>query len=735
RPDRADNDSTGDRRKYGVVIDAGSSGSRVMIYAWDDPELQYEQLRQQLELDKGNNATAADADPSRLSHLHLPAIERASEHWTFKTSPGISSFADRPRRVGVEHIKPLLDFAQEQIPRRQMAQTPVFLLATAGMRLLARSHRALILDTACSFARANYEFLLPDCQESFRVVSGEVEGLYGWIAVNYLLDGFKSGGRSTGGQEAHGEKDARQHYSHGFLDMGGASAQIAFEPAKLASQVHKHDLAEVTLRGLDGSDVSFDVFVATFLGHGTNEARRRYVEQLRGLARTPEGANTPIIDDPCLPPGLTLPTVDGQIVLRGAGSFSQCIGATEPLLNKTACPVEPCLFAGVHAPEIDFGKQSFVGVSEYWYASHDYLGLGGVWDVDKFEAQATKFCQTPWADVLQMGAGDAAAVARLQMQCFKAAWLVNVLHKGFGVPRDRASLDAEGKDTVMGRLAQSAAPFQSVNQVGDVEVSWTLGALLLRVSQTIKPDFHTIKAKSVPGIRLPDTPGVVEEGIELVDDSLWSPLRFVGIRRLLVLWSMQPTSARFVLVACVLGTVSLVLFLLYWLLAHRRRPGYKHPDRYVAAGAVDGEIPLGVLVRSPPPPPPLPLPRSQQPRSLSPSGLRAGYSEAVESVLSRTSLQAADGIANYYAGDDDDALNGKELRRSPSMFVLDVLSRPLQSVLSPATSPSSPTTTPASGADSRLRSVALAMEGPPISRSSSFNSLLPLNRRRAGGGD
>ncbi|KAJ2881242.1 Golgi apyrase [Coemansia asiatica] len=718
RPDRADNDSTGDRRRYGIVIDAGSSGSRVMVYSWDDLELQHQQLKAQLNQIEKSNATAEADQRIHQQLLHLPAIERASEHWTFKTSPGISSFADRPRRVGIEHIKPLLDFAQKQVPKRQMAETPVFLLATAGMRLLARSHRSLLLDTACSFARANYDFLLPDCQESFQVVSGEVEGLYGWIAVNYLLDGFRGGGRSTGSQE-HIEQSAPQRFSHGFLDMGGASAQIAFEPAKLTSQLRKHDLAEVTLRSLDGSDVSFNVFVATFLGHGTNEARRRFVGQLRGLARTPEGADTPIIDDPCLPPGLTLPTVDNQIVLRGTGSFAQCTLATEPLLNKTVCPVEPCLFAGVHAPEIDFGKQSFVGVSEYWYAAHNYLGLGGVWDVEKFEAQATKFCQTPWAEVMQMGAGDALAVARLQMQCFKAAWLVNVLHKGFGVPRNQASVEDRGGLNAVDKLAQSAAPFQSVNQVGDVEVSWTLGALLLKVSQMIKPDFHTIKAKSVPGIRLPSTPGVIEDGVELIDDSLWSPLRFVGIRRLLVLWSMQPTSTRLVLIVCVLATVALLVFLLYWLFVHRRSRYYKQLGRYSATGMANGEIPLGVLSRSPPLP-------SQLPRTFSPSSsLHAGYPEAVDNVSNRVASQDTDIIGG-------NASNGKELRHSSSVFMLDMLSGPLQSVLTPTVSPPSPNA-PLSSADSRMRSVALVMEEPPISRSSSFNSLLPLSRRRGAG--
>ncbi|KAJ2722688.1 Golgi apyrase [Coemansia sp. Benny D115] len=693
QPERAENDSTGDRRRYGVVIDAGSSGSRAMIYAWDDPALQ--------------QRTAAASNGSDTGHLHdsmhLPIIERAGEHWTEKITPGISSFADRPRLVGIEHIKPLLDFAQKHIPRRQIAQTPVYLLATAGMRLLPLSHQALLMDTACTFARANYEFLLPDCQESFHVVSGELEGLYGWVAVNYLLDGFTNTDQGR--------------WSHGFLDMGGASAQIAFEPAKMAAQIHQHDLAQVTLRSLDGRDRSFGVFVATFLGHGTNEARRRYVDLLRSQATMAEGANTPSVDDPCLAVGLTLPTVDGQAVLRGNGNFASCLAATEPLLNKTACAIEPCLFSGVHAPEIDFGRQSFVGVSEYWYASHDYLGLGGVWDVNKFEEQATDFCQTPWADVRQRAANDPQAIARLQMQCFKAAWLVNVLHKGFGVPRG-------DENKMVGKLEKQAAPFQSVNQVGDVEVSWTLGALLLRVSRTIPPSYQTLKAKTTPGIVLPDNMGVdAEEAVELVDDSLWSPLKFVGIRRLLVLWALQPTRVRVLLLVIGLCTLALLVGLLYW--SFKRRSGsYKRvsasPERAVA-------IPLTLLMPS------RATNTTSMPRSASQLGIAeaSSYYMGGSGDISKTSFDLAASPL-----DESDANNGKELRRSPSMFVLDMLPRPLQSVLSSTSRPTSP---PIPGiGEHRTRSVASLAnneQNTPISRSSSFNSLLFPNRRRGGGNE
>ncbi|KAJ2730696.1 Golgi apyrase [Coemansia sp. BCRC 34962] len=663
--DHAENDAVGDGRKYGVVIDAGSSGSRVMIYAWDDPALQ-------------QRASNASSD-SREHVLRLPAIGRAGAQWAFKTSPGISSFGDHPRRVGAEHIRPLLDFARRHIPRRHIPSTPVYLLATAGMRLLPRSQQSRVLDAACSFARANYEFLLPDCQEGFQVVSGELEGLYGWVAVNYLMGGFAAAGRSLG-----------------FLDMGGASAQIAFEPADAAARLHQHDLAEVTLRSVDGTDFAHRVFVATFLGHGTNEARRRYVDALRATAGG--GSHMPVVDDPCLAVGLVLPTTDGRVALRGTGSFAGCVAATEPLLNNTMCPIEPCLFAGVHAPEIDFGTQRFVGVSEYWYASHDYLGLGGMWDVEKFEARAARFCRLPWAEAVLQGQhladeGELAVVARLQMQCFKAAWLVNVLHKGFGVPRGVSTPGVAGK-------AAHPESFQSVNQVGDVEVSWTLGALLLKVSATIPAGSHA--AKSTPGIRLPDGPTVDEGGVELVDDSLWSPLQFVGVRRLLVLWLLQPAAVRVLLALIAIGACALLAGLLYWLFSAAR---YRRLRKPIGSGA----------------PSPLPM----EPLLVDGTGHLSMGLPLSPSLLGLAEAQ----LSPYERAHEYERPLGAALRRTPTVFGNDTRSLP-----------SSPLGEYAGEHRSnpsylqRPLGAMVAVETLPISRSSSVVNLSASSRRRGNGG-
>ncbi|KAJ1721595.1 Golgi apyrase [Coemansia erecta] len=627
-------------RRFGVVIDAGSSGSRVMVYAWDDPAAQLARL--------ARNATAG-ALPFRL-----PAVSRAGERWAFKTEPGISSFAGAAQHVGAQHIRPLLDFAQQQIPAGLQASTPVLLLATAGMRLLPPAQRAAVMAAACAYARENYAFAVDACAHSFRVVSGEHEGLYGWLAANYLL----------GALDGHVP-------TLGFLDMGGASAQIAFEAAAGAAGV-----AHVTLRALDGRARTAGVFAATFLGHGTHEARRRY-----------EAGLAPPADDPCLAPGLRLPLAAGA--LRGLGSFDACVAATRPLLNKTApCARAPCLFAGVSAPPIDYARQQFVGVSEYWYAAHDFLALGGAWDAARFEQRARAFCATPWDRLLGQHGGDEAHVRRLQMQCFKAAWLVNVLHEGFGVPRGAA---AEPR-------------FRSLESVEGVEVSWTLGALLLHVSQTVAPAAGS-PGGSRPGIRLPQEPGADADADAGAESLPW-------LARLPRAWAGLSLAARAALVACAGAALLLLLRLLLLRAAPAwRLPAWRLPARRRAAyGRVGAGAPAG------------------SPIALDMLGPRQGH-----------------GVAGSIDADDDDD-NAKEPRRSPSASVLDMLPRPLHAVLSPPVLPASasssgflsPLSAPApaaafaSAADMRPKGVAGVAESPPISRASSFSSLAMLNRRRGG---
>ena len=57
-----------------------------------------------------------------------------------------------------------------------------------------------------------------------RVISGEEEALYAWIAVNSFMKTFSTKGIIR-------ERFGDHTRTHGAIDLGGASIQIAFEPS------------------------------------------------------------------------------------------------------------------------------------------------------------------------------------------------------------------------------------------------------------------------------------------------------------------------------------------------------------------------------------------------------------------------------------------------------------------------------------------------------------------------
>ncbi|TPX72468.1 hypothetical protein CcCBS67573_g05854 [Chytriomyces confervae] len=482
-------------RNYGIVIDAGSSGSRLLIYSW-----------------KSFN------DPYHNSSA-LPIIEKAFPNdlkpWSTTVEPGISSLATlSPSNLPTfestrKYLRPLLRFAEKTIPKRLHRKTPIYLFATAGMRLVPQEAQDLILHYACRVVQERYQFdVSGGCARQFRIISGEAEGIFGWVTVNYLHGGFQDPSK----QNPLPREGSPPTY--GFLDMGGASMQIAFEPMESMKQSHADDLTHFSLRTAGGNEIKFKIFVSTFLGFGVNEARRRYVEGIATEAgfslKTAASPNkkpknifyemhdvtpiSPTLSDPCLPLNLQLEP-DRYIqrirnprpTLIGTGNLPECLERLNPYLRKSEpCKSEPCLFNGVHAPIVDIAKHRFIGVSEYYYTPTAVQGAGS-YHFDQFLKNADIQCKSTWRELMEMHPESNSGTSklsileeqRLKLRCFKSAWVLEVLHDGFGIPKDQlVESDA---------MSGEATAFQPAMELNGFPISWTLGAMLFHVSSIIPP--------------------------------------------------------------------------------------------------------------------------------------------------------------------------------------------------------------------------------------------------------
>ncbi|KAK9472368.1 nucleoside phosphatase family-domain-containing protein [Dipodascopsis tothii] len=453
---------------YGIVIDAGSSGSRIHIYSW----------------------LSADAAGGQAGGRNqLPQVTRGDPSWSMKIKPGISTFAGKADAVGRDHLAALLGHAQSIVPRHKHEQTPIFLYATAGMRLLADEDQHQILTNACQFIMDSTKFHLPadQCAQNVRVIDGETEGLLGWLALNYML-----GALDEPASHAHG----KGHSTYGFLDMGGASAQVAFAPNATETEKHLEDLYTVRMRTLSGADQIYNIFVTSWLGYGANEARRRYLELLPAAEAAPTAAAEPsAAAEPMAMIQTAAPTVatrpadavaggSGKSLIQGTGSFDECMAATYPLLSKDMpCNDDPCLFGGVHAPAIDFDVNRFIGVSEYWHTSHDLLlnpsaaGKGGdVFDIKIFTDRVQAVCN---------GSAD----SKQSALCFKGVYILTVLQSGFGIPVEEAQKESEDGAKALVDSAKDKGfmdtHFTSVDEINGVELSWTLGKMVLHAAAQI----------------------------------------------------------------------------------------------------------------------------------------------------------------------------------------------------------------------------------------------------------
>ncbi|XP_066188704.1 ectonucleoside triphosphate diphosphohydrolase 2 isoform X2 [Sylvia atricapilla] len=348
--------------KYGIVLDAGSSHTAMFIYKWP--------------ADKEN-------DTGVVSEHSMCDVE----------GPGISSYSSNPPAAGrsLEHC---LNQALRDVPKEKHTGTPLYLGATAGMRLLNIADPKLS-DTVLRAVAATLKSYPFDFRGA-KILSGEEEGVFGWITANYLLENFIKRGWL-------GEWIQPQKKTLGAMDFGGASTQITFETRDTIENPRN----EVMLK-LYGQ--AYKVYTHSFLCYGRDQVLKRLLSKLlqaesyQGTVSHPcwpTGYNKSLLlsstyDSPCTQkerPSLALNTV----TLVGTGNGNLCTQLVSKLFDFKNCPFSRCSFDGVFQPEV---SGNFIAFSAFFYTVDFIQTVMGrrVHLPSDLKDAADTICATSWSE-------------------------------------------------------------------------------------------------------------------------------------------------------------------------------------------------------------------------------------------------------------------------------------------------------------------------------------------------
>lgn len=323
--------------RHTIFIDAGSSGSRLYIFEYD-------------------------------GESSLPVIK---DIFSKDIKPGLSSYANHPDDAE-NAVKTLLDDANEYLTSKSInpREVEVNLLATAGMRLLPANQQQALYDHLSNYLKTHYAFQLGE----IKTISGKMEGLYGWLNINYLLGNFNPDQKTVG-----------------TIDMGGASTQIVFATS---NQTKPDDIITLTIH-----NQPYTVFSKSFLGFGQDQIREK-------INANPNGYQ-------CYPTGYTFKE-------NNIGHF-----------NRTDCGT---IYADILQQQqvkqqmISTENQPFIAYSGIYFAYH-FFNADQTPDQFTLESHIENICNQTWEALQKQFPNE----KYLSTQCANAIYHDQLLYQTYGL--------------------------------------------------------------------------------------------------------------------------------------------------------------------------------------------------------------------------------------------------------------------------------------------------------------
>lgn len=274
-----------------------------------------------------------------------------------------------------------------------------------------------------------------------------------WISVNYIYDAWATTDDDDGddGNGVCGDGDLTTSL---ILELGGGSTQIAFAmPSPHDSDGNREHFHNVSLNG----HVS-RIYTHSYLGYGRNEARRRLSEH-------------PTAYHSC-----------------AQGTFDRCAEAVRELFFASECTGTSCGIDGVYQPNLN----EFTGPMFIFSYFYDHIGgvlaprdekcddVQYIVTVDDFRQIAEFACDGVASAALHLVAkfGDLVHKRLLGLRertgnsshCFDFTYQYLLLADGYKIPSDRNLI--------------AAKTFE------DIEASWTLGAAISLVEESLMANKH-----------------------------------------------------------------------------------------------------------------------------------------------------------------------------------------------------------------------------------------------------
>ncbi|XP_068638712.1 probable apyrase 7 [Aristolochia californica] len=432
---------------FTVVLDCGSTGTRISVYEWLI------------------NNTNDQVLPTMLQSLPVPSSRAAPQrdicqYHCMQTEPGLDKFVGNFSGI-ISALEPLLLWAEHQIPLDKHAKTPAFVLATAGLRRLPVEDAGWVLKCAESILKKHH-FIYRSSW--IRVLRGKEESYYGWVALNYKMKRLK-----------HPSTES----TLGVLDLGGSSLQVVMEVKETREGEHfltskigsiEHQLLAYSLPAL-GLNAAFERSILMLSKQKSLRVRKNGTLELRHPCLN-SGFNQNYTCYGChfMPSGTDWQNPIGQhmnnestlLHLVGDPNWQECKEVAKAtsiysnssdwlqFMNDFNCKVPPLIGTDLlNQTTFSYMVSRFRALSGF-FAVYSTLNLNPKVNLTELLVRGEELCSRPWEDL-----GDIYKTRHYAEQsCFRMPYLAYLLEDALCL----------GDVEIM---------------FGPGDVSWTLGAALV----------------------------------------------------------------------------------------------------------------------------------------------------------------------------------------------------------------------------------------------------------------